>query len=105
MFGAGLLNLGSLVLGLIAWVLPVISLMRRDKTRHRNWSAFSVASVSACAVSLCMQLYYTNHLVQIKDWSALMDTSSAVALISTINLAVTILLNGITLAVYLRKKV
>ncbi len=105
MFGAAWLNVGSLIFGLIAWILPVINLIRSNKAGNRNWILLSVASVSACAVSLCMQLFYTNHLVQIEDWSALMDTSSAVALISTVHLAVTIVLNGITLAVYLRKKV
>jgi cytochrome c oxidase subunit 4 len=104
MLGAGLLNLGSLVLGLIAWILPVVNLMQHNTVNHRHWVAFSVASVSACAVSLWMQILYTNHLVKIKDWSALMDTSYAVALVATLLLAVTIILNVITLVVYHGKK-
>jgi cytochrome c oxidase subunit 4 len=103
MFGAGWLNLGSLLLGLIAWILPVVNLVQHNKADHRNWVAFSVASVSACAISLCMQIFYTDHLVKIEDWSALMDTSSAVALVATVLLAVTIILNAITLVVYSRK--
>lgn len=63
----------------------------------------SIGSVSACAISLCMQIFYTNHLVKIEDWSALMDTSSAVALVVTVLLAVTIILNVITLVVYGKK--
>ena len=59
MFGAGWLNLGSLLLGLIAWILPVVNLVQHNKADHRNWVAFSVASVSACAISLCMQIFYT----------------------------------------------
>jgi hypothetical protein len=97
MFGAGWLNLGSLVLGLIAWVLPVVNLVQRNKAEHRNRVVFSVASVSACAISLCMQIFYTDHLVKIEDWSALMDTSHAAALVATLLLIVTILLNVITL--------
>jgi hypothetical protein len=104
MFGAVWLNLGSLIFGLIAWILPVVNLARKGKAAGRNWAVLSVASVSACAVSLCMQIFYTNHLVMIEDWSALMDTSSAVALVSTVLLAVTIVLNVITLVVYYRKK-
>lgn len=100
----GLLNLGSLVLGLIAWILPVVNLLRRNKANSRSWVAFSVASVSACAISLCMQIFYTNHLVKIEDWSALMDTSHAVALVATILLVVTIILNAITLIAYYGKK-
>ncbi|WP_243120522.1 hypothetical protein [Pelotomaculum sp. FP] len=103
MFGAGWLNLGSLVLGLIAWILPVVNLVRHNKADRRNWVVFSVASVSTCAISLCMQIFYTDHLVKIEDWSALMDTSHAVALVATLLLAVTIILNVITLVVYYRK--
>ena len=104
MFGAGWLILGSLVLGLIAWILPVVNLVQRNKTDHRNWVVFSVVSVSACAISLCMQIFYTNHLVKAEDWSALLDTSSAVALVAAILLVVTIILNAFSLVVYYRKK-
>lgn len=104
MFGTGLLNLGSLIFGLIALILPVVNLIRCDKTQHRNWATLSMASASACAVSLCMQILYGYHLVMIEDWSALMDTSSAVAWAATILLAVTIILNLITLIVYHEKK-
>ncbi|MHB8061781.1 MAG: hypothetical protein ACYDG2_03970 [Ruminiclostridium sp.] len=103
MFGATWLNLVSLILGLIAWILPVVNLMQHNKADRRNWAVFSVASVSACAISLCMQIFYTNHLVKIEDWSALMDTSSAVALVATLLLVVTIILNAITLVVYGKK--
>jgi len=104
MFGAGWLNLGSLILGLIAWILPVVNLVQRNKADHRNWVVFSIVSVSACAISLCMQIFYTNHLVEAEDWSALLDTSSAVALVAVILLVVTIILNTFSLAVYHRKK-
>lgn len=99
MFGATWLNVGSLVLGLIAWILPVVNLMLHNKAGRRNWAVFSVASVSACAISLCMQIFYNDYLVKIEDWPALMDTSSAVALVATILLAGTLILNAITLVV------
>lgn len=105
MFGAGWLNLGSLVFGLIAWVLPVLTLMQHNKADHRHWAALSVASVSACAISLCMQIFYTDHLVKIEDWAALMDTSHAVAMVATILLVVTIILNAITLNAYYGKQI
>lgn len=82
MFGVGWLNLGNLVLGLVAWIPHVVNLMRHNKADRRKWVVFSVASVSACAISLYMQIFYTNHLVKIEAWSALMDTSSAVALVA-----------------------
>jgi cytochrome c oxidase subunit 4 len=104
MFGADWLNIGSLVLGLTAWILPVVNFMQHNKAGRRNWVVFSVASVSACAISLCMQIFYTDHLVKIEDWSALMDTSHTVALVATLLLVVTIILNIIMLVVYYRKK-
>ncbi|MDI6619566.1 MAG: hypothetical protein QME45_13020 [Clostridiales bacterium] len=104
LLGASWLNLGSLVLGLIAWILPVVNLVQRNKIDHRNWTILSVASVSACSISLCMQIFYNDHLVKTEDWSALMDTSSAVAMVSTLLLVVTIILNAVAFVVYYGKK-
>lgn len=98
------LNAGSLVLGLIAWILPIINLVRCNKPDNRGWVAFSVISVSACAIALYMQILYINHLVNIEDWSALMDTSYAVALVCALLLVVTVMLNAVALVVYRRKK-
>ena len=103
MFEAGWLNLGSLLFGLIAWILPGITLMQHNKADTRNLVVFSIASVSACAISLCMQIFYTSHLVKIEDWSALMDTTHALVLVATIFLVVTLILNAITLVVYNKK--
>lgn len=94
----GWLNLGSLVLGLIAWVLPVINFGRYEKQNH--WITRSIMSLSACAISLSFQIFYSHHLVQIEDWSALMDTSGAVAIVSAVLLVDTITLNLITLIIY-----
>lgn len=96
----GLLNLGSLVLGLIAWILPVVNLMRYKKRDHRNWVALSIMSISACGISLCFQIFYNYHLVKIEDWSALMDITDNVAFVAAVLLIVTIILNAITLLVY-----
>jgi len=104
MFGASWLNIGSFVLGGIAWILPVISLMQHNRAGRRTCAVLSTGSFSACAISLCMQIFYTDHLVKIEDWSALMDTSHAVALVATLLLIVTIVLNVITLGVYYKKK-
>lgn len=94
------LNIGSLVIGLIAWILPVVNLMRYKKHYNKIWVALSIMSFSACAISLCFQIFYTYHLVKIEDWSALMDTTGAVAFGAVVLLIVTIVLNSITLIVY-----
>ncbi|NOU86209.1 hypothetical protein BC351_12280 [Paenibacillus ferrarius] len=96
----GLLNLGSLVLGLIAWILPVVNLMRYGKHDHRHWVTLSIMSISACAISLCFQIFYSYHLVKSEEWYALMDTTGAVASVAAVLLIVTIILNAITLIIY-----
>ncbi|RDW20283.1 hypothetical protein CWR48_06225 [Oceanobacillus arenosus] len=60
----GLLNLGSLVLGLIAWILPIINLAKYENPNNRSWVARSIMSISACAISLCFQIYSTYHRVE-----------------------------------------
>ena len=95
----GLLNIGSLLFGLIAWALPAVSIIKSGKVDHSR-AIFSAASFCACAIALCMQIIYSNHLVNIGDWSALMDTWTFVTNVSIILLAVTIALNTITLFVY-----
>ncbi len=95
-----LLNFGSFVLGLIAWILPVVNLVQYRKHNHRNWVALSIMSISACSISLCFQIFEINQRVKVEDWSALMDTMSALAFVSAVLLIITIILNVITLIVY-----
>ena len=97
---ASWLNVGSLVLGLIAWIPPVVSLMRYKQGGKRNWVTFSVISVSACAISLYFQIVYNHHLVTINDWSALMDTTGALVKVGAVLLVITIVLNVAMLIVY-----
>jgi len=101
----GLLNLGGLLFGLVAWLFPIVNLAIVNKTENKNWVVFSIASVSACAVSLCMQLLYNSYLVRIKDWSALMDTAKPVVYVSLVLLVVIITLNTITVVVYRKNSV
>lgn len=97
-----LLNSGSFIFGVIAWILPAYNLMRKNKANHKGWAALSIASVSACAVSLLLQLFEVNHRVGKQDWSALMDTSKAIAAVAGLLLAVTIILNTVVVLVYYR---
>jgi len=69
-------------------ILPVINLANNNKAEHKNWVVISISSVGTCAIALYMQILYGNHLVKIEDWSALMDTSLGVALVSAILLVV-----------------
>jgi len=95
-----LLHLGSLVLGIIAWILPAVNLMRYKGQNHNSWVIFSIMSISACAISLCFQIVNTYHLVKIEDWAALLDTMGALVSVAAVLLIVTLILNTITLIVY-----
>jgi cytochrome c oxidase subunit 4 len=96
----GLLNLGSLLLGIKAWLLPVINLAKHNKSEHKNWHILAIISIFACAVSLYFQIIYHNYLVNKEDWSALMDTSDPVLLVSSMLIVVTLILNVITIIRY-----
>lgn len=103
MLDASWLNIASLILGLIAWALPVINLVQYNKASKRKWVIFSSTSISVCGISLYMQILYTDYLVKIKDWSALTDTSSGVVSNTGLLLVVTIMLNLVTLLLRYRK--
>lgn len=101
---ASFLNLGSLVLGLIAWILPVINIMQYKKSNNNNWVILPFLSISACAISLYFQILYNNYLVEIWDASALMDTTGASAFLSAVLLVVTIILNVINHIMFYKRK-
>lgn len=100
----GWLNIGSLLLGLIAWLLPVIYLMGNNKHEHASWGILAVLSISACAISISFQMFYQYHLVKIEDWTALMDTTRAVVIATAVLLIFTLLLNGLAFIVYQKNK-
>ncbi|MBP2239642.1 cytochrome c oxidase subunit 4 [Cytobacillus eiseniae] len=95
----GWLNLGSLVLGVSAWVLPAINIFRYEK-QSKNWITLTIMSVSFCTISLFFQIWSFYERVKIEDWSALMDTVSIIVSIPAVLLIGTILLNAITFFVY-----
>ena len=96
----GLLNLGSLLLGLMAWILPLIKLIKKNKKEDRSWPMFVFISIGACAVSLFLQILYRHHLQIIEDWSAIMDTSFGVVFVSSVLLIVTLVLSALCLIAY-----
>ncbi|RDY70091.1 hypothetical protein DXT76_15320 [Halobacillus trueperi] len=99
MFDAGWLNIGSLVLGLVAWIIPIVNLAVGKKQMNKKWIALTIISFSACAIAICLQIFYNLHLLNIEDWSALSEMR-ALAVPSTVLVIVTILLNSSTLFLY-----
>lgn len=92
-----LFNFASLLFGLIAWILPIINIVNHKKLNNKNWANLSVISMGACATSIYFQLLYNNHLVNINDWTAIMDIIDSSVFLSSTLLIVTIILNIITL--------
>lgn len=91
---------GSLALGLIAWILAIVNLIRYKNNRRQHWTTFSILSVAACAVALYSPLVYSSHLVNTGDLAALMDTIGTITSAAAIMLIVTLILNGLTLILY-----
>ncbi|WP_409229393.1 hypothetical protein [Gudongella sp. SC589] len=98
------LLLGSFVLGLIAWILPGVSIGRYKISHNKNGAFYSIVSISACAIAISFQVMYSNQIVQAGDWSALLDTSGTSTTLSIILLIVTLVLNGISLSLHYVKK-
>src|SRR5690606_3331311 len=84
----GLLNLGSLILGILAWILPFIFLM--GKYDREKWGIISFLSMIASASALFFQIIYSYYLVTIEDWAALLDTQGAVVFAAAVLLSVTV---------------
>ena len=93
-----LLNLGSLVCGLAGWIVPCLGLWKGRLSKPGRQGMASAISLSLCGLALWMQLWYQQHLADIQDWSAIMDTAGGVTKISAFLLLSTVLLNLIVLA-------
>ena len=91
--GAGWMNLASLALGLLAWMLPVAAMIR-TAARPR---ALHPALPLVCAAALYLQLRYHAHLSRIEDVGAFLDTAQAAAFASAVLLCVTLALNALAL--------
>lgn len=85
-------NLLSLIFGLIAIFLPIITFRSRfDKT------IISMISLSMVSLAIVFQLVWVESRVIISDWIAVLDTIEVSISISFILLFVTILVNLIVL--------
>lgn len=85
-------NIGSLILGLAAWVLPFASLGKRDR-----FAFCCLGSFGCCILSLLLQLLEIKRRVGLEDWSALMDTIHAVVLAAVVMIVVMLACNLIAL--------
>ncbi len=99
----GWLNIVSILCGLIAVVIPIINLIREDKHNSKNLGVLSGISIGSCAISLCIQMFYANHLIDIGDFTAIMDIFPTVTSVSMVLVIVTIVLNIMIYMIYNKK--
>ena len=90
----GFFNVASLLLGLVAWALPISTIITR---RYR--AAYPSVSFGLCSLSLLLQLMQVQNLVRKQDWSALMDTWYAVVFAGIVLLLVNLVANIAAFAV------
>ena len=94
----GWLNLGSVALGLAGWIVPWFSLVEKSRAGLVGRGLWHVVSLGCCALALWLQICCQRHLVEIQDWSALLDTAGAVGKVSGFLLVTTLLDNLAALA-------
>lgn len=86
---SGFFNIGSLLLGLVAWITATCGIGASEKKPY----LLSTISFSACLTALFLQVLEINHRIEINDHTAIMDTIAFVSYSSLILVLVTILLN------------
>ena len=97
-------QLASLILGLLAWIFPMILIVHYKKMSERKWLTLFGGSLSACAISLWMRIMMTFSRVQAGDFSALEDFYYVIAFAVSVLLAVTMFLNAFALYLYLKNR-
>ena len=89
-----MLNIGSLILGVCAWLFGGLAIgTPKASPAHRN----TVVSFGLCTVSLVFQLLEVNRRVIIGDYAAIDDTIRAVVIASVALVVITIILNVVAL--------
>ena len=94
-YGYGFLNLGSLLLGLVALTAPAAAIFR-----DRGYASGSSVSFAACSLSLLFQLLYGAHLVKISDYSAIDDTWVFVGTMAVILFVCVLAVNAVAWTTY-----
>lgn len=85
-----IINIGSIVAGLGAWVLAFLAIStKKPKLAH----SLSVASFSVCAFSLVLQFFEISNRVNKGDFAAIEDTIRAIIIAAIILVVVTVILN------------
>lgn len=93
MLNYGMLNLASVALGLVGWTIPVFQLGRMAKRKGGTGRYGHILSMGACALAFWCQIRYNEHLIDIEDWGAIVDTIDAVRKVALFLLVTTLIVN------------
>lgn len=87
-------NLGSICLGLAAWMFGYWAIRRTIiKNDIKASYACSITSFAMCIVSLLLQLLEVGNRVDMEDLSAIYDTINAIIFAAKVLISVTLVLN------------
>ena len=93
--GYGWLNIGSILLGIIALAVPF-----RGVAAEKKWKPRLAVSAAACAAAIGLQALYRLHQVSIGGWAGLVDTEGLAAVAGVFLLALTVPINFIMIRVH-----
>lgn len=85
--------------GLVALVVPVVSVARCNKSSLKARMSFPAVSLSACALAVLCQLLLVQSRAEHGDISGILDTIGAEVIISVVLIAVTVILNLFSIVV------
>jgi len=85
-----LFSLGSIILGVVAMLLPIIGIVRKKKT---VW--LTLSSLSVCTVSIIIQLLHLAADAFYKDSSSIYDTINVRCVVSLQLFVIVVILNVI----------
>lgn len=101
----GWLSVGSLLFGILALSLPIVSMVQKNQWAYERSVSFSSLSLGSCAVSVSLQLFYQSFLVSSGDLATAMDTIGTAASMAALLLIATIILNALAVILLKHKKV
>lgn len=102
--GYTLLSLGEIIFGLLAWGFPVYAIKSFQKKQLIKGTYSIFGSFVSASLSLLFVLIDRNHLIEINDWGALLDTARGFQFVSIFMIAVTAALNGVALSIMKENK-
>ena len=80
-------HLGSIFLGLMAWGIPLAAIALKKKSNCCG------LSFTCCCCALAFQIFEIKHMIDIGDYSAVMDTTKAISIAVIVLVTGTLIIN------------